>query len=136
MTEPEGVTFDEARAMIDARHVTAPPTDERNRYVLYRMCECEECGGAGKLGSDIRCVRCRGEGRTQQEIATAGTPEALGVAIVTLAREGEWEGCPIGIRDDLGETGQRWLVRPYMPSAREVSQAARVLAKSKTKEKP
>jgi hypothetical protein len=81
----------------------------------------------------MRCPDCRGEGRTRDLVATASDAESLGVALVTLAREGEWEGCPIGILDTQGETGQKWLVRPWLPSARNVSDAGRTLARSKGK---
>ena len=144
MNAHEGVTFDEARAMIDGRNVTADP----ERYALYRLCECTTCEGRGKVSvpaeehetedeitfgpfHPVRCPDCRGEGRTRDLIATCGTPEALGVAIVTLAREGEWEGCPIGILDTLGEPGEKWLVRPWLPSARNISDAGRTLAKAR-----
>lgn len=138
MNAHEGRSFDDARAEIAGRYVTADP----ERYQLYRLCECTTCEGTGKvrllqdsIGGNPRCPDCRGEGRTRDLIATCATPEALGVAIVTLAREGEWEGCPVGILDTQGETGQKWLVRPWLPSARNVTDAARTLAKSKTKEK-
>jgi hypothetical protein len=84
----------------------------------------------------VRCSDCRGEGRVRQELATCATPEAVGVAIVTLAREGEFEDCPLGLLDsEAGEesTVGKWLVRPWLPSARNVSDAGRTLAKSKTK---
>lgn len=116
---------------------TRSVTDERERFSLYRLCECPQCGGTGKDKEWIpavqssRCDRCRGEGRERQEIATAGTPEAVGVALVTLAREGEFEECPLGLLDREGEVGQKWLIRPWMPSARNVRDAARTLARSK-----
>jgi hypothetical protein len=72
----------------------------------------------------------------RQEIASATDPQSLGVALITLAREGTWgNGCPLGLLDREGETGQKWLILPWQPSPRNVSDAARVLAKSKTKEK-
>lgn len=120
--------------MTDSRNVT---DDGEGRYRLYRLCECTACSGTGKETGPIvregtrRCGACRGEGRTRDLIATCGTPEALGVAIVTLAREGEWEGCPIGILDTLGEPGEKWLVRPWLPSARNISDAGRTLAKAR-----
>ena len=170
MNEHEGRTFEQARAEIAGRNVTAREDENPERFALYRLCECASCEGTGKRYIGIpgvrgsgegRCPDCRGEGRTRDLIATAGSPEAVGVAIVTLAREGEWEGCPIGILDTLppcpncemdgwlddplpecpscSGTGikQRgtWLVRPWTPSARNVTDAARTLAKSKTKEK-
>ena len=133
MTEHEGRTFEQARAEIAGRNVTADP----ERYALYRLCECTTCEATGKvpvfMGKPERCPDCRGEGRTRDLIATCGTPEALGVTIVTLAREGEWEGCPIGILDTLGEPGEKWLVRPWLPSARNISDAGRTLAKARNK---
>ncbi|HEY1309261.1 MAG TPA: hypothetical protein VGF24_37235 [Vicinamibacterales bacterium] len=53
------------------------------------------------------------------------------MAICTLAREGEFDECPIGLLDTQGETGKKWLILPWLPSARNVSDAARLLAKSK-----
>lgn len=64
-------------------------------------------------------------------VATCGSPEALGVAIVTLGREHEFDECPIGILDTFGEKGEKWLVKPWTPSARNVTDAARTLARSK-----
>ena len=122
------------------RYVTDAPNPERFR--LFRLCDCPTCGGKGK-GTYIpkqeaytRCRDCRGEGRVRQEIATCATPEAVGVAIVTLAREGEWDECPLGLLDSEGEKGRKWLILPWMPSAREVSAAARTLAKSKRTSTP
>jgi hypothetical protein len=121
------------------RNVTA---DER--FALYRLCECTTCHGTGKVSFEEsdewtittgirRCDVCRGEGRTRDLIATCATPEAIGVALVTLGREGEWDQCPIGILDTEGEPGQKWLVRPWLPSARNVSDAGRTLAHSKSR---
>lgn len=107
------------------------------RFALYRLCECAACDATGKDPdpvdgrSSMRCPDCRGEGRTRDLVATCATPEALGVALVTLGREGEWEGCPVGILDTLGETGEKWIVRPWTPSARNVSDAGRTLAKAR-----
>lgn len=117
------------------------------------------------ISRQIRCPNCRGEGRFRQEIATCESPEAVGVALVTLAREGEWDECPFGLLDRMPEcpkcegsgrsplfplpqhghvdcgvckgsgvkpTGT-WLLNPWTPSARNVTDAARVLARSKTR---
>ena len=113
--------------------------DEDARYRLYRLCECAACEGSGRASGPTpsggfrseRCPDCRGEGRIRDLVATATDPESLGVALVTLAREGEFTDCPIGILDTEGVKGQKWLVRPWQPSTRNVSDAARVLAKSK-----
>lgn len=118
-------------------------TDNPERFRLFRLCDCPICGGKGKVPTHegygdntwIKCQDidggCRGEGRIRQELATCATPEAVGVAIVTLAREGEWEDCPFGLLDSEGETGQKWLISPWLPSARNVTDAARTLARSK-----
>jgi hypothetical protein len=106
--------------------------DPGQRYALYRLCECGECGGKGKtLEEPFRCSQCRGEGRTLQLLATCATEAAVGVSLVTLAREGEWEECPLGVLDRQGEPGQKWLVRPWLPSARNVSDAGRTLRASR-----
>src|SRR5688572_16103303 len=117
-----------------------PEYDPRERYVLYRLCDCPTCEGkgkervnvqtyaAGETADLVRCPDCRGEGRIRQEVATAGSPEAVGVALVTLAREGEFSECPIGLLDRMGEVGQKWLISPWLPSARNVTDAARTLA--------
>lgn len=105
-------------------------TGEDERYRLYRLCECTTCEATGKvrLGDGAtRCEDCRGEGRTRELVATATDPESLGVALVTLGREGEWKDCPIGILDTEGATGEKWLVRPWLPSARNVSDAGKML---------
>ncbi len=142
-----------------------------DRFRLFRLCSCPECDGRGYQPFVVprtRCQECRGEGRIRQEIATARTPEAVGVAIVTLAREGEFEECPFGLLDSTPEcetchgarylerswieyasdepcpdckaTGVKptgtWLIRPWLPSARNVTDAARTLAKSKKKSDP
>jgi DnaJ-class molecular chaperone len=146
------------------RNVTPNP----ERFRLFRLCECTSCGGNGKVhgikpgesyATPPRCNDCRGEGRVRQEVATCESPEAVGVALVTLAREGEWDECPFGLLDQTpdcptctgAETGLplmvnecpeckgtgvkptgTWLIRPWLPSARNVTDAARTLAKSKT----
>jgi hypothetical protein len=133
--------------MTEIRHVTADvDADAAERFEVYRLCECAACSGVGKIdraenvtqGDQVytvfgakRCDDCRGEGRVRELVATATDAQSLGVALVTLGREGEWEGCPIGILDTQGETGQKWIVRPWLPSARNVSDAGRTLANSK-----
>lgn len=92
-----------------------PPSPEseegEERFRLYRMCRDE----------------------TLELVATATDPESVGVALVTLAREGEWANdCSFGLLDRQGEKNHRWLILPFRASTRNVSDAARVLAKSKT----
>lgn len=123
------------------RHVTAEE-EPRDRFSIYRLCDCPTCEGRGKVLQDWRpssrvalkrCSDCRGEGKIRDEIASCDSPEAVGVALVTLAREGEFEECPVGLLDRQGEIGHKWLIRPWMPSARNVHDAAVTLAKSKRK---
>ena len=114
-----------------------------DRFSLYRLCPCGTCEGRGRVDyinglpfvgatdPKDRCKECRGEGRVRQEVATCATEEAVGVAIVTLGREGEFAECPFGLLDREGETNQKWLINPWLPSARNVTDAARVLARSK-----
>lgn len=89
--------------------------DPEQRFALYRLCPGVE--------------------REKELLATCASPEALGVAIVTLAREGELEEdgapCRIGVLDRMGEKGQRWLVRPWGPSPRNASDAGKVLRASR-----
>jgi hypothetical protein len=129
---------------------TSPDFDPRERFVLYRLCDCSTCEGKGKAWptatgefgpvsvplhqSDfVRCPDCRGEGRQRQEVATCETPEAVGVAIVTLGREDEWAECPFGLLErGAGKDGAgHWIILPWLPSPRNVTDAARTLAKSK-----
>ena len=114
------------------RHVTDGERDPRERYSLYRLCECTACGGSGKAVANevsrgfVRCTTCRGEGKQRDELAACETPEAVGVALVTLAREGEWrdengDPCALGLLDRQGAKGQKWLILPWKASARNVS---------------
>jgi len=123
------------------RNVTAREDEQAERFQLLRLCACPSCDGRGKVQhhtprgvpySLARCDDCRGEGRTRQLIATCATPEAVGVALVTLGREGEWNECPIGVLDTLGEKGAKWIVRPWLPSARNVSDAGKLLRSQQT----
>lgn len=122
------------------RNVTDDGEGREERFRLYRLCECTTCDGTGKADYDDlqigvmttrRCQDCRGEGRTRELVATATDPESVGVALITLAREGEFDECPIGILDTQGETGRKWLITPWLPSARNVSDAGRTLAKAR-----
>lgn len=131
----------------EIRHVTPEP-ETRDRFSLYRLCHCPSCEGKGQVPHDMagfptktRCPDCRGEGRIRDEIATCETPEAVGLALVTLAREGEWidtdgNPCAFGLLDREGEKGKKWLVSPWLASARNVHDAAVTLAKSRKKLTP
>lgn len=70
--------------------------DERQRFRLYKV---------GRDGSP-------------ELVATTATPEGVGVAIVTLGREGEWENTCVGVLDSMGEVGQKWLSNPFAPMMR------------------
>ena len=90
------------------------------------------------MSSPQRCPDCRGEGRIRQEVASCESPEAVGVALVTLAREEEWltedgQPCAFGLLDRAGEKGHKWLILPWMPSPRNVSDAGRVLGSARKK---
>ena len=116
-------------------------TDSPERFRIYRLCDCTSCAATGKVDISgyqadgeaqyARCEACRGEGRTRDLVATCASPEAVGVALVTLGREGEWDECPVGVLDTMGEPGEKWIVSPWLPSARNVSQAGRTLAASR-----
>jgi hypothetical protein len=116
----------------DSDHVTGRG-DPQQRYRVYRLCLCPACEGTGgvpgHIAPKVRCRECRGEGRVLDLVACCANPQGLGTTIVTLAEEGEFEDCPIGILED----GGGWLVKPWLPSPRNVADAARVLAKAKTK---
>src|SRR5262245_45654850 len=85
--------------------------DPKNRYRIYRLCP----------------------GETEPElVATCETEGAVGVALCTLGREGEFDvvpegsDCPVGVLDTMGEE-RKWLIRPWGPSPRQVSDAGRML---------
>ncbi len=123
----------------------APPDPARSDdgpFRIYRLCPCFDCSGTGKtirfetdtetFAPEARCPECRGEGKTLDLVATCETPADLGMAIYTLGTEGEFDNCPIGVMHrEQGETGT-WLVLPWLASPRNVSDAGRILAKSKT----
>lgn len=99
--------------MTDSRYVTPEASEPSpERFKLYRLCGDRELN----------------------IVATATDPESLGVAIVTLAREGEFIDCPaIGILDSMGDKGQKWLVKPWGPYPAEASAAGRTLRAAQTK---
>jgi len=116
-----------------------PDFDPRERYCLFRLCDCTRCLGKGKVGFTLqpgerdaprKCPDCRGEGRIRQEVAACESPEAVGVALVTLAREGEFSECQFGLLDRGGETNAKWLVLPWTQTARTVSAAGKLLRAS------
>lgn len=110
--------------------------DPQQRFRVYRLCECFDCMGKGKMPdpeglTTKRCPECRGEGKVLDLVATCADPQSLGVAIVQLGQEGEFNECPIGVLDTQGEKDQKWIILPWLPSPRNVSDAARTLARSR-----
>lgn len=115
--------------------------DPQQRYRVYRLCSCERCEGLGKVervagakGMQTglpRCPDCRGEGRVRELVATAGTPEGVGQLIVQNGLEGAFLECPMGLLDTEGKVGQKWLISPWLPSARNISDAGRTLAQAR-----
>jgi hypothetical protein len=105
--------------------------EDRDRYGLYALCPCAACGTTGKV-EGVKCADCRGEGRQLREVCSVRTVGAIGTALVTCAREGEWsDGCQFGLLDREGEINQKWLVLPWPDTPRTVTAAARTLARSK-----
>ncbi len=109
--------------------------DPQQRFRIYRLCECVTCEGTGRAldpergaSATKRCPDCRGEGKVRELVATAGDPAGVGEALVQNGREGAFAECPIGVLDTEGEVGQKWLVNPWLPSARNISDAGRTLA--------
>jgi hypothetical protein len=92
----------------------------------------DEVSGRGDPAQRFR-IYCRDHAGSLSLIATCGTPEAVGVAIITLGREREFEDCALGILDVLGEKGERWVLQPWEASAKNVSDAGRTLRKARFK---
>lgn len=71
--------------------------DPEQRYRIYRLCPGEE-------DPDL--------------MATCANEGAVGLALCTMAREGEFEpesgDCAIGVLDTMGEVGKKWLIRPWL----------------------
>jgi len=131
---PEPIALDER-----ASDSVTGRDDPQQRFRIYRLCDCFDCNGRGKVMPDmpgkrgklLRCDECRGEGKVLDLVATAPDEAGLGTAIVKLGQEGEFEECPLGVLDNEGEKGKKWLVLPWLPSPRNVSDAAKVLARAK-----
>ncbi len=104
--------------------------EDPERYRIYRLCTCWVCNGTGK--TEGRCKSCRGEGKSLDLVATCTDPASVGVALVTLATEGEFDECPIGLMDRPEGQSGKWLIKPWGPSARNVSDAGRTLRSART----
>ena len=68
------------------------PNSIETRYRIY-----------SRVYDDLRCI------------AAAPTPEALGVALVTMGEEGEFDGKLVGVMDRPTDEPGRWLVKPWCP---------------------
>lgn len=95
----------------------------------------EDVSGRGDPEQRFRIYRlCPGE-EDPELIATCETEAAVGVALCTLGREGEFEpengDCSIGVLDTEGDVGQKWLIKPWLASPKNVSVAARVMRKAR-----
>jgi hypothetical protein len=107
--------------------------DPEQRFKLYRLCDCINCAGTGKnpkKAGGTKCPECRGEGRLR-ELAATCSEKNLGGTIITLGGEGTWADCPFGLLDTMGEVNKKWLVRPWLPSARNISDAGRQLSRAR-----
>lgn len=70
------------------------PRTPATRYRIYTLCDGEPC-----------CI------------AAAADPESLGVALVTMAREGQFEHSTVGIMDAPNdEQPGTWLAKPWGPN--------------------
>lgn len=112
----------------------------QDRFRIYRLCECDRCEGEGRVAvthskDRARCGECRGEGRTLQVLATTDSEQGVCVTLGTLALEGEFIDCPLGLLDTQGEVGSKWLITPWVASPRTVSDAARVLGSARKGER-
>jgi hypothetical protein len=115
---------------------TAERDDPNQRFFIYVLCPCENCDGRGWLEPrrETPCPDCRKEGRVLTLVATCAKQAGIGASIFTLANEGAFDECPIGVLDTHPDPdGRKWLISPWLPSPRNVSDAGRVLAKSKGK---
>ncbi len=68
-------------------------------------------------------------------IATCTDKASVGLAMVTLAEEGEFDRCPVGLmyRPDSAEKG-KWLIKPWLPfpTPKTLSDAGRALRSART----
>ncbi len=132
-------TLRDARA--DSSKPTPPSVEmEDAPYRIYRLCACGFCNGTGKIQSHpelksigaTRCKTCRGEGKNLSLLATATDAASVGVALVTLAEEDEFDGCPMGLMfRPEGQPG-KWLVKPWPASPRNISDAGKLLRSART----
>ena len=106
----EGLSWE----LVSGREDVDGEPDPRQRYRIYRLCP-------GEVEPDL--------------VATCESEAAVGVALCTMGREGEFEpeagDCAIGILDTQGEVGQKWIVRPWLASPKNASDAGKVLRRAR-----
>lgn len=95
---------------VSGREDASGDPDPRQRYRIYRLCP----------------------GDTEPELlATCASEAAVGVALCTMGREGEFDpdagDCAVGVLDTMGEVGKKWIFRPWLASPGNVSDAGKVL---------
>lgn len=91
----------------------------------------DDWSGRGDPRQRYRIYRLREGVEDPELMATCATEEAVGATLCQLGREDEWENCAVGILDQEGEPGKRWLMRPWLPSPGNVSIAAKVLGSAR-----
>lgn len=84
------------------------------------MLDWDDVSGRGDPRQRFRIYRrCLGE-EEPELIATCENEAAVGLTICTLGREGEFKpengDCLLGILDTEGETGKKWILRPWPAS--------------------
>jgi hypothetical protein len=92
--------------------------DPEQRYRIYRLCP----------------------GESEPELMwTCASEEAVGVAICTGGREGEFDpsngDCSIGILDTFAPPGERWILRPWLANAANLSAAGKMLGTARGRKK-
>ena len=82
--------------------------EDAEAYRIYRLCDNKDL----------------------ELIATCTDKASVGVALVTLAEEGEFDRCPVGLmfRPEGAEKG-KWLIKPWLPfpTPKTLSDAGRAL---------
>lgn len=98
---------------------------EEERYRIYELRLCRECGGSGRIDFDgnggwatNRCELCDG-GYELVCVAAVGSLQAIGLCLATLAEDDREAGLASpparGVKDDLE---RRWLCSLWNPKKR------------------
>lgn len=74
--------------------------DPKQRYRLYRLSATDEY---------------------PYLLGTCETEADVGVAVITMGREGQLRDSTLGILDTAGEKGKRWVLNPFLPVGGVVS---------------